>query len=187
MATRNQIDSPLSGQSGTGSFVGSISPSLTTPALGVAAATSVNFGVDPLSAFTSLTAWTPTATFAVPGDLSVSYSVRGGFYSRIGNIVFANFSMTFTPTFTTASGSFSLTGLPITSNSSTDNASQGSFFANAVVFTATYTSFNCEVGAGSSAIFFRLSKTAAASILLSTTGFVSGAAVTIRGAVLYLA
>lgn len=33
MATKNQIDSPLSGNTGTGSFVGSASPSITTPTI----------------------------------------------------------------------------------------------------------------------------------------------------------
>ncbi len=43
MATNNQVNSPLSGQSGTGTFVGVTSPSLTTPDLGVASATSLVF------------------------------------------------------------------------------------------------------------------------------------------------
>ena len=34
MTTNNAVDTTLSGQTGTGNFVGSISPSLTTPALG---------------------------------------------------------------------------------------------------------------------------------------------------------
>ncbi len=42
MATNNAVNTTLSGQSGTGSFAGSTSPSFTTPILGVATATSVN-------------------------------------------------------------------------------------------------------------------------------------------------
>lgn len=42
MATNNAVNTSLSGQSGTGAFSGTISPSLTTPILGVATATSVN-------------------------------------------------------------------------------------------------------------------------------------------------
>lgn len=42
MATNNAVNTTLSGQSGTGSFAGSTSPSFTTPNLGVATATSVN-------------------------------------------------------------------------------------------------------------------------------------------------
>ena len=42
MATRNMIDSPLAGNTGTGQYVGYTSPTLVTPNIGVAAATSVN-------------------------------------------------------------------------------------------------------------------------------------------------
>lgn len=44
MATNNQVNVGLSGATGTGAFVGVNAPTLTTPTLGVAAATSVNFG-----------------------------------------------------------------------------------------------------------------------------------------------
>ncbi len=43
MATNNEVGVGLSGATGTGSFVGSTSPSLTTPTLGAATATSVTF------------------------------------------------------------------------------------------------------------------------------------------------
>ncbi len=42
MATLNAVNTSLSGQTGTGSFAGSTSPSFTTPILGEAAATSIN-------------------------------------------------------------------------------------------------------------------------------------------------
>lgn len=44
MATRNQIDLALSGSTGTGTFVGSTSPTLVTPVLGTASATSLTLG-----------------------------------------------------------------------------------------------------------------------------------------------
>lgn len=43
MATNNIVNTPLSGQTGTGSFVGSTSPTLVTPTLGAASATSLSF------------------------------------------------------------------------------------------------------------------------------------------------
>lgn len=60
--------------------------------------------------------WTPVLTFATPGDLSVAYSFRGGFYTKLGRLVCASFAIT-TSTFThtTASGSMLITGLPFTS------------------------------------------------------------------------
>lgn len=43
MATINQVGTSLSGQTGTGSFAGSTSPSFTTPNIGAATATTVAF------------------------------------------------------------------------------------------------------------------------------------------------
>lgn len=43
MATNNSVNSPLSGTTGTGSFVGSTSATMVTPTLGAATATSVAF------------------------------------------------------------------------------------------------------------------------------------------------
>lgn len=42
MATINAVNTTLSGQTGTGAFAGSVSPTFTTPILGVATATSIN-------------------------------------------------------------------------------------------------------------------------------------------------
>lgn len=42
MATNNAVNTSLSGQTGTGNFVGATSPTLITPVLGVATATTVN-------------------------------------------------------------------------------------------------------------------------------------------------
>jgi len=57
--------------------------------------------------------WTPTLTFATPGNLSVAYSLRSGIYTKIGRLVFAEITLT-TSTFThtTASGICFITGLP---------------------------------------------------------------------------
>lgn len=43
MATKNQVDVGLSGTTGTGTFVGSTSPTLVTPTIGAASATSISF------------------------------------------------------------------------------------------------------------------------------------------------
>jgi hypothetical protein len=48
--------------------------------------------------------WTPTFTFATPGDLSVTYTIQDGRYSRIGNLVNFSARVDCTPTFSTASG-----------------------------------------------------------------------------------
>ena len=58
--------------------------------------------------------FTPTVTFATPGDLSVSYAAQTGTYVRVGQMVLITVTLTFTPTYTTASGAFTITSLPYT-------------------------------------------------------------------------
>ncbi len=91
----------------------SASPTFTSPTLGVAAATSINFGGSSLATYKALTAFTPTLTFAVIGDLSWSYDAQIGFYLQIGGIVFYYMYIIATPTFTTASGALQIGALPV--------------------------------------------------------------------------
>lgn len=99
---------------GSGNVVLATSPSLTTPNIGAASATSINFGGSTLSNYISEGSFTPAMTFATPGNLSVSYATQTGEYTRIGSIVYYTLILTCTPTFTTSSGIFQITGLPIT-------------------------------------------------------------------------
>lgn len=70
--------------------------------------------------------FTPTMTAGTPGDLTVVYSTPLGWYVQVGPAVIFYISMTFTPTFTTASGSvFINTGLPA-------NNSSGASIANVI-------------------------------------------------------
>lgn len=62
--------------------------------------------------------WTPVADFATHGNLSTAYSTQTGWYTKIGDMVFAEYEITTTTfTFTTASGNFEVTGLPFTVDS----------------------------------------------------------------------
>ncbi len=101
---------------GSGLSVRQTSPTFITPALGAATATSIDFGGSTLNNYAENTTWTPVVTFATPGDVSVAYSLQVGYYSRVGNIVSAYFLLGFTPTYTTASGNFRITGLPFLIN-----------------------------------------------------------------------
>ena len=56
--------------------------------------------------------FTPTLTFATPGDLSVVYTVQVGRFIRLGDLVHYILDVAATPTFTTASGILALPGLP---------------------------------------------------------------------------
>lgn len=62
--------------------------------------------------------WTPTITFATPGDLSVAYALRFGRYTKIGNRVYIDLRViTSSFTHSTASGAFQISGLPFTTAS----------------------------------------------------------------------
>lgn len=56
--------------------------------------------------------FTPTVSFATPGDLTVSYSSQIGYYWRDGPLVHFRLEVIFTPTHTTAAGNFRVNGLP---------------------------------------------------------------------------
>lgn len=64
--------------------------------------------------------WTPSLIFSTLGDLSVTYNVRLGYYTRVGrqvNVVASIETSAFT--YTTASGTFRVSGLPFTSTNVT--------------------------------------------------------------------
>ena len=57
--------------------------------------------------------FSPTLTFATPGDLAVTYSVRTGSYTKIGKRILYDFAISTSAfTHTTAAGILQITGLP---------------------------------------------------------------------------
>lgn len=57
--------------------------------------------------------WIPAITFATPGDLNVAYTTQLGRYQKIGNRVYCSMDIvTSTFTFSTASGTLRVSGLP---------------------------------------------------------------------------
>lgn len=113
MATVNAVGNSLTGSTGSGNFIGGTSPTLVTPGLGVSTATSINFGVTALNAYSEGVSWTPTITFATAGDLTVSYAAQTGFYTLVGRVCYVNIHLSFTPTYTTATGAFRVS-MPLT-------------------------------------------------------------------------
>ncbi len=186
MATNNQIDSPLSGNTGTVNYAGSTSPTFVTPVLGDATATSLNFGVSTLNYYGGFNTWVPTISFVTPNDLSVAYTTQHGFYSRIGNMVIATCTVTFAPTFTTSAGDFYIDGLPFTSNSTTGNIAVGSASTESIIFNAGYTCIRCQVLANSKFIFPCQIKTAATTTFFAPTNFVTTLTYSITASVLYM-
>lgn len=151
---------------------------LTTPTLGVASATSINFGGGALSSYVPKTAFTPTLTFATVGDLSVSYATQVGLYERIGNVVNYTILLTCTPTFTTAAGALRIAGLPLTV------LTGGYIFYGNIVndggLTYTGTTIYASPVGNQTYIQIQTTKSATAEGTLATTALVSGVAITFK-------
>jgi hypothetical protein len=110
---------------GSGAISLTTSATFVTPILGVAAATSIDFGGGPLSSYIPKTAFTPTLSFATPGNLSVAYATQIGFYVREGDCVFYKILLTCTPTYTTASGNLQIGGFPFAASSTASSNTYG--------------------------------------------------------------
>lgn len=130
MAKINAVGNGLSGTTGTGNFVGATSPTLVTPVLGVASATSINFGQTTLNLYQEGT-WTP-----VDGSgAGLSFSAAAGTYTRIGRIVIASCQITYPATADTSNAN--VAGLPFTC--ANDSAASGGL----VMFTNASTLSKC--------------------------------------------
>lgn len=109
------------GATGTGKLVFATTPTLVTPVLGAATATSINFGGTSLANYVEGT-WTPAITTS--GTVGTpAYSIQVGSYTRIGRIVVAQFSITLSGWTGSPTGNVAISGLPLASTSTTnDNA-----------------------------------------------------------------
>lgn len=79
---------------GSGSVALATSPTFVTPTLGVAAATSINFGGGALSTYIPWTTYTPTVTMVGGSDTVPVYSTNTGRYTQIGSTVFVEVYLT---------------------------------------------------------------------------------------------
>lgn len=100
----------LTDETGSGAAVFANTPTLITPVLGAATATSINFGDNTLSNYVT---GTFTPTLASSGGGTPTYNAQVGAYTRIGNRLFFSISLTLSTLGTLAAGNISLTGLPI--------------------------------------------------------------------------
>lgn len=101
--------------------------------------------------------FTPSITFAVPGDLSVTYSYQVGRYTKVGNRVHFSISiLTASFTHTTASGVLTVAGLPFVSNGA---ASNFPMFATGYggLTLGTYETVVSYIGAGVNAAYVAMS------------------------------
>ena len=90
---------------------------LTTPTLGVASATSINFGGSTLSNYVSATLFTPIVTIG-GSTTGITYSQQNGLYTRIGSLVSFSIEIVMT-SIGVLTGTVLITGLPFTSTNVT--------------------------------------------------------------------
>lgn len=138
--TSAQLAGVISDETGSGKLVFATSPSLTTPILGVAAATSLN-KVAITAPATSATitvqdgktlsysegTWTPTVS--TTGTVGTpAYTTQTGFYVKTGTMVFANFSIVLSGWTGSPTGGVTIASLPIANSSTANNFGSGILF-----------------------------------------------------------
>ena len=137
-------------------------------------------------AYIPTSAWFPTFTFATPGDLSVVYAIHAGQYSQIGNVVTVSFVLVCTPTYTTASGTAIVGGLPFASNPGSGNNTYGSCFTEFVTYPPSCTNFILFLQTGQQTIQICGQGSNLGFTTLTTTQVISGAQINIQGTMSYL-
>lgn len=129
--------------------------------------------------------WTPTITFATPGDLSVSYNSNTGRYVKVGKMVTLWFSVvTSSFTYTTASSTLLIPTIPFAPAS--DIGFRGCFNFQGIT-KANYTQFTVVANAGVSAtsLFVEGTGSAQSSVNLVASDFPSGGTVLLKGTISY--
>lgn len=109
------------GTTGTGgtAVVLATSPTLVTPVLGAASATSLTFGGGTCSTYTATT-WTPTYIGDGTAGTGQTYTVQVGSYEQICRQVVVRWRLT-ASSLGTAAGNLNIGGLPVASSSATND------------------------------------------------------------------
>lgn len=133
--------------------------------------------------------WTPALTCTTPGNLSVAYTTQIGRYSRQENRVTAYFQViTSTFTHTTASGDIFLSGLPYTSENTTNLNSIGTMLYQGYGAATTERPHMVPyVQAASASVRFALSGPAVTVTTAAITNFPTAGTVQLTGTVTYFA
>lgn len=126
----------------------------------------------------SVTTFSPTFTCATPGDLSVSYGAQTGRSIVVGALQYTYYSITFTPTFTTASGAMIFGGLPYAVGFTNSGLLVGSISAG-FTWPGTATAVSMVCTSGSTNMFLIAHKSATTSTNFTMTSIVSGVALTL--------
>lgn len=122
--------------------------------------------------------YTPTITFATPGDLSVSYATQVGRYQIIGDTVAIWTNVTFTPTFTTASGVFHIS-LPFAAAAGAVQSISVGSLPTAAAWPASVAFVNAQAAPGASYAVLAGYVSGASVSYFQTAQFPSGSAATV--------
>lgn len=127
--------------------------------------------------------WTPTFSFATPGNLTIVYSSRLGTYTKTGRVFNLDYDIqTTTFTHTTASGVARITGTPFL-NATPLPESIGRMTHGAITVSAGYNSIQ-PVGVASVAqLGFTASNPAGARSILTFTNFPTGVQLVLSGSI----
>ena len=127
-----------------------------------------------------LNTWVPVLTCTTPGNLTIVYSAQAGSYGRFGHVGFIYWEIiTSTFTHTTASGSVSITGVPI--------GILGAAFGNMRfqgITKASYTQFAPD--ASGTEFFIRCSGSAQTTAILQITDMPTAGTVILEGTMIGL-
>lgn len=159
---------------------------LTIAALSNAADMIGALGLTGLS-YTLPTSFTPTLTFATPGNLSVTYSTQFGSYIAIGKLVIAQITLvTSAFTHTTASGDFRIAGLPLRAANSGQSGRGGAVQWGGIT-KANYTDMAMTAEANSFFCTLRASGSGQSPATVGVADVPSGGSVSVRATVVYFA
>lgn len=129
--------------------------------------------------------WTPTLTFATPGDLSVTYSVQQASYTRVGDLATLFFQVvTSAFTHTTASGLLLITGSPFTSANVSNQEAYGQLSWGGIT-KATYTHVMSRIVANSNQIRFIASGSGVATSAVVAADTPTGGTMNLRGSITF--
>jgi hypothetical protein len=138
----------------TGRAISATQLTLTTGNLIVASGQGIDFSATPGTGTSELFAdyeegtWTPELSFITPGDLSVSYALRAGTYTKIGNrVVLQGFIQTSAFTFTTSASALIVNGIPFLANTTTAFTNYGAGQFGGIVKVG-YTDFSASSDSG---------------------------------------
>lgn len=128
--------------------------------------------------------WTPVFTCLTPGDLTVAYASQAGRYVKIGKTVTLWFDIQLsTYTYTTATGSIRLTGVPFTAANATTPYVGSVAFGN--INKAGYTQVVPRIEANAVIIRFVASGMGSGVATVNATDAASGNAVFLQGCITY--